>query len=71
MSSTSKLLTPRCRIFPCALERIEACQRFVQRHRAAPVQKIQVEMIGVQAAKARLAGRNRATRARMLQAEPC
>ena len=42
-------------------------QRLVQRRRAAPAQKIQVEIIRVQPAKARLAGRNRATSRRMLR----
>ena len=38
------------------LEGIECGECLVQGHRAAPVQKIEVEMIRVQPAKARLAG---------------
>ena len=53
--------------FSLALEPLECGQRLVQRHRAAPVQKIQVEMIRVQPAKARLAGRHGATSRRMLR----
>jgi hypothetical protein len=53
--------------FSLPLERIECGQRLVQGDRTAPVQKIEIEMIRVQPAKARLARRNRAASRRMLR----
>ena len=69
-SSASKLLTPQERIFPALDQFVERGDRVLQRIRAAPVQQIAIEPIGLQPLQRALAGGDGAARARRCSAAP-